>query len=145
MLFPSHSLYPTNDLTRDIFFFVLGRPLAAVQHLLSMKYLVTLIGGPRHPQLVNVYLRLMGVYVDLGDYTTAQSLLAEAKTLCTDVAKQCMITATVAEIFDKMVDPHNVIPLLLYYLLSLRYKLHLTHHHYHHPQSSTLRASFRRP
>lgn len=34
--------------------------MAAVQHLLSMKYLVELLGGPRHPEMVNVYLRLVG-------------------------------------------------------------------------------------
>ena len=46
---------------------------------------------------------LLGVYNEQGDYKTAQILLSEAKTLCCDVAKQCMISATIAEILDKTV------------------------------------------
>ena len=37
-----------------------GHPAAAVQHLLAAKYLVELMGGPRHPELVTVYFRLVG-------------------------------------------------------------------------------------
>jgi hypothetical protein len=37
-----------------------GHPVAAVQHLLAAKYLVELMGGPRHPELVTVYFRLVG-------------------------------------------------------------------------------------
>lgn len=37
-----------------------GHPVAAVQHLLAAKYLVELMGGPRHPELVTIYFRLVG-------------------------------------------------------------------------------------
>jgi hypothetical protein len=51
-----------------IYIYVLGQPLAAVQHLLAAKYLVELMGGPSHPELVSIYLRLVNVYDQLGDY-----------------------------------------------------------------------------
>jgi hypothetical protein len=37
-------------------------------------------------------------------HSTAQRLLHEAKALSGDVARQCMISATIAEMFDKMVS-----------------------------------------
>jgi tetratricopeptide (TPR) repeat protein len=80
----------------------LGQPLAAVQHLLAAKYLVELMGGPRHPELVVVYLRLVTVYDQLGDYLTAQKCLLAAKVLCTNINKQCMISTNMAEILMKM-------------------------------------------
>ena len=46
---------------------------------------------------------LLGVYNEQGHYKTAQRMLLEAKMLCCDVAKQCMISATIAEILDKTV------------------------------------------
>ena len=46
---------------------------------------------------------LLGVYNEQGHYKTAQRMLSEAKMLCCDVAKQCMISATIAEILDKTV------------------------------------------
>ena len=39
-----------------------ANPLSAVQHLLAAKYLIELMGGPRHPELVTVYFRLVGTY-----------------------------------------------------------------------------------
>jgi hypothetical protein len=51
-----------------IYIYILGQPLAAVQHLLAAKYLVELMGGPSHPELVSIYLRLVNVYDQLGDY-----------------------------------------------------------------------------
>lgn len=40
-----------------------ANPLSAVQHLLAAKYLIELMGGPRHPELVTVYFRLVGMIV----------------------------------------------------------------------------------
>ena len=80
----------------------LGYPLKALQHFLVMKYLIELMAGPRHPELVNVYLRLVGIYDQQKEYVTAQVLLAAAKELSVDVSRQCMISTTVAEIYDKM-------------------------------------------
>ena len=80
----------------------LGYPFKALQHFLAMRYLIQLMAGPRHPELVNVYLRLVSIYEQQREYVTAQVLLSAAKELCVDVAKQCMISATVAEIYDKM-------------------------------------------
>lgn len=114
-----------------------GHPVAAVQHLLAAKYLVELMGGPRHPELVTVYFRLVGkervlqhfplqcaltrvepecslthcflcpltgIYDEIGEYEIAQQCLARAKRLSPNVAKQCMISATIAEMHDKMVS-----------------------------------------
>ena len=80
----------------------LGYPLKALQHFLTMKYLIELMAGPRHPELVNVYLRLVSIYDQQKEYVTAQVLLAAAKELSVDVARQCMISTTVADIYDKM-------------------------------------------
>ena len=38
------------------------------------------------------------------EHSTALRLLCEAKALSGDVARQCMISATMAEMFDKMVS-----------------------------------------
>ena len=57
----THTLILSLTLTHSLTIFPqLGRPLAAVQHLLSSKYLIELMGGARHPELVNVYLKLVG-------------------------------------------------------------------------------------
>jgi hypothetical protein len=45
-----------------------------------------------------------GVYDEMKQHSTAQRLLHEAKALSGDVARQCMISATIAEMFDKMVS-----------------------------------------
>jgi Translation initiation factor eIF3 subunit 135 len=87
----------------------LGYPLKALQHFLAMRYLVELMAGPRHPELVNVYLRLVSIYEQQREYATAQVLLSAAKDLCVDVAKQCMISTTVAEIYDKMGELSNAV------------------------------------
>ena len=50
-----------------------------------------------------LFYTLLGVYNEQGHYKTAQRMLLEAKMLCCDVAKQCMISATIAEILDKTV------------------------------------------
>ena len=50
-----------------------------------------------------LFYTLLGVYNEQGHYKTAQRMLSEAKMLCCDVAKQCMISATIAEILDKTV------------------------------------------
>jgi hypothetical protein len=44
------------------------------------------------------------VYDEMKQHSTAQRLLHEAKALSGDVARQCMISATIAEMFDKMVS-----------------------------------------
>ena len=87
----------------------LGYPFKALQHFLAMRYLIELMAGPRHPELVNVYLRLVSIYEQQREYVTAQVLLAAAKDLCVDVAKQCMISTTVAEIYDKMGELSNAV------------------------------------
>lgn len=87
----------------------LGYPFKALQHFLAMRYLIELMAGPRHPELVNVYLRLVSIYEQQREYVTAQVLLAAAKDLCVDVAKQCMISSTVAEIYDKMGELSNAV------------------------------------
>ena len=79
-----------------------GLLLPAVQHLLAAKYLIELMGGPRHPELATIYYRLVGIYDELGDYIMAQRCLLVAKRLSPNVAKQCMISATIAEMHDKM-------------------------------------------
>ena len=85
-----------------LFSTLLGHPLPAVQHLLAAKYLIELMGGPRHPELVTVYFRLVGIYDEVGDYVTALRCLTKAKRLSPNVAKQCMISATIAEMHAKM-------------------------------------------
>lgn len=87
----------------------LGYPFKALQHFLAMRYLIELMAGPRHPELVNVYLRLVSIYEQQREYVTAQVLLSAAKDLCVDVAKQCMISTTVAEIYDKMGELSNAV------------------------------------
>jgi len=80
----------------------LGYHIPAIKHLLTAKYLVTLLGGDRHPELVEIYLRLVGVYTHEGEYDVAQRLLVEAKNLSQDVNKQALIGASIAEVHDKM-------------------------------------------
>lgn len=47
---------------------------------------------------------ITGIYDDIGEYEIAQQCLARAKRLSPNVAKQCMISATIAEMHDKMVS-----------------------------------------
>ena len=88
--------------TYHISFLLLGHPVPAVQHLLAAKYLVELMGGPRHPELVTLLFRLVNIYDEIGDYETAQKCLEKAKKITANVAKQCMISATIAETHGKM-------------------------------------------
>lgn len=60
------------------------------------------MGGPRHPELVTIYFRLVGVYDAIGEYDTALRCLTKAKRLSPNVAKQCMVSATIAELHAKM-------------------------------------------
>jgi tetratricopeptide (TPR) repeat protein len=80
----------------------LGYHIPAVKHLLTAKYLAMLLGGPRHPELVDIYLRLVGIYTHVGEYDVAQRLLVEAKNLTQDVNKQALISSSIAEVHDKM-------------------------------------------
>ena len=45
---------------------------------------------------------MVSIYDQQKEYVTAQVLLAAAKELSVDVARQCMISTTVADIYDKM-------------------------------------------
>jgi hypothetical protein len=56
--------------------------------------------------MINIHLILFskGIYDEMGEYEIAQQCLARAKRLSPNVAKQCMISATIAEMHDKMVS-----------------------------------------
>jgi hypothetical protein len=59
--------------------------------------------SPRHSLLLLLF-PPVGVYDEMKQYSTAQRLLHEAKALSGDVARQCVISTTIAEMFDKIVS-----------------------------------------
>jgi hypothetical protein len=46
---------------------LLERPATAAQHLLCARYVAELIGGPNHPDVASIYMRLGAVYDDLAE------------------------------------------------------------------------------
>lgn len=72
---------------------------AAIQHLLAAKYLLQLIGGPRHPELANLYGRLAPLYEEAGEHQLALECLAKARTLTNDLLKNCFFNTALAEYF----------------------------------------------
>ena len=80
----------------------LGSHELAVKHLLAQKYLVELMGGPMHPELVNIYIRLFYVYVNDERFNDAHIAIEKAGSYCTDLYKSCAIMQIEAEFFSKL-------------------------------------------
>ena len=78
--------------------------ISAINHLLAAKYLVLLFGGPRHPELVNIYLKLASMYFDVGAYDTGLSCLLDAKkrTEHTAPLKHCNICVDLAAVLYRL-------------------------------------------
>lgn len=72
---------------------------AAIQHLLTAKYLLQLMGGPRHPELANIYGRLAPLYEEVEEHQLALECLAKARTLTCDLLKNCFFNTALAEYF----------------------------------------------
>jgi protein TIF31 len=81
---------------------VIGNHSLAIKHLLAQKYLVELMGGPSHPELVNIYVRLFYVYVNDESYNDAHVAIEKAASYCTDLFKSCTIMQIEAEFFSKL-------------------------------------------
>lgn len=75
---------------------------AAADHLLTAKYLIEVMGGPRHPELVNIYYKLGSVYSDKEEYNVGLTCLVEAKSRVSDLAQQAVIAQTIAEVLVRM-------------------------------------------
>jgi hypothetical protein len=71
--------------------------MLAHSHTLSLSLTHAL-----HLSLFHTYSK--GIYDELGEFETAQLCLETAKHLSPNVAKQCMISATIAELHDRMVS-----------------------------------------
>ncbi len=80
----------------------LGNHELAVKHLLAQKYLVELMGGTTHPELVNIYIRLFYVYVNDERFNDAHIAIEKAASYCTDLYKSCTIMQIEAEFFSKL-------------------------------------------
>ena len=57
----------------------LGYPLASIQHLLTAKYLMQLLGGPNHPEIINLLVKLASIYRKVECYDVAFRCLLDAK------------------------------------------------------------------
>lgn len=71
----------------------------AVHHLLAAKYIVQLLGGQNHPEIVNIYAKLGSMFIEIGGWELGLQCLDEAKarTAEMDVYKYCDICTDIAE------------------------------------------------
>ena len=75
----------------------------AIDHLFTATYLVGHLGGPRHVQQVDIFLRLGNVFLLAGDDELAVNCYSEARKRTNDVSRHAFISQTIAEIVGKMV------------------------------------------
>lgn len=74
----------------------------AIEHLLTQKYLLVLLGGSRHPDLANVYSQLASIYNESKQYQLALDCLLEAKMRITDLSKCYLVMQSLADVLMKM-------------------------------------------
>lgn len=79
----------------------------AANHLLVCKYLAELMGGPRHPEVANVLLRLGHLYGEVGQHAVGLRCLQEARFRVTDISRHCMISHMVAEMHMRVGNLHE--------------------------------------
>jgi len=83
----------------------LGQHARALEHLLTAKYIVQLIGGARHPEITNLYLRIGALYADAEKYTTALRCMHESNSRLAhvgDMTKIAMVFQHIAEYAAKL-------------------------------------------
>lgn len=83
----------------------LGQHARALEHLLTAKYIVQLIGGARHPEIPNLYLRIGALYGDAEKYTTALRCMHESNNRLQhvgDMTKIAMVFQHIAEYAAKL-------------------------------------------
>ena len=73
--------------------------VAAVNHILAAKYIIQLIGGDHHPEVVSMFLKLGGLLCDIGVDTLGFKCYNEAKRMVetVDPVKHCEICTDMAE------------------------------------------------
>jgi len=76
---------------------------AAIAHLLTAKYLIEVIGGARHPELVTVFLRLGSFLVDEdGQFQSGiLCMISQVRQRLTDLVQYAQVTSLIAEYFFK--------------------------------------------
>jgi hypothetical protein len=75
---------------------------AALNHIFAARYLVELAGGPRHPDLASIYLKLGLFLADEGRFRAgALCLVAQVKLRLTDLVRYASASALVAECLFK--------------------------------------------
>lgn len=82
---------------------------AALQHLLSARYLLQIIAGDRHPEMANILMRLAVLYDKAGDMEGAAQCLAQARTVANDLTKNCLIMMSMASLYHKHGRPHEAL------------------------------------
>lgn len=76
---------------------------AAISHLLTAKYLIELIGGVQHPELVTIFLRLGTFLVDEdGQFQSGiLCMISQVRQRLTDLVQYAQVTTLIAECFFK--------------------------------------------
>jgi tetratricopeptide (TPR) repeat protein len=74
----------------------------AIEHLLTQKYLLVLLGGPHHPDLAKVYSQLASIYNENKQYQLALDCLLEAKMRVTDLSKCHLVMQSLAQVLMKV-------------------------------------------
>lgn len=78
--------------------------ISAVQHMLAAKYLVQLLGGYHHPEIVNTYLKLGSMFCEIGGWDIGLKCLeqAKARTETTDPTKYTEICLNLADMMARL-------------------------------------------
>jgi protein TIF31 len=74
---------------------------AALQHLLSARYLLQIIAGERHPEMANILMRMAVLYDKAGDMEGAALCLTQARSVANDLTKNCLIMMSMASLYHK--------------------------------------------
>ena len=69
-------------------------------HLGICRYLIQLMAGSRHPEVITILVRMGSLYNESGDFASGLSCLLEAKTRVTDLTQQTLIGQAIAEVLS---------------------------------------------
>ena len=77
--------------------------ISAVNHMLAAKYLVELLGGAHHPEIINIFTKIGSLYCEIGGWDIGWKCMEEAKkrTEITDPIKHCEISVDLADMMAR--------------------------------------------
>lgn len=81
----------------------------AATHLLTAKYLVKLMSGPYHPEMVAIYVRFAALFAEVEDWSTAFLCWHEASIRTSDQAKYCDICCESAALLARTGRLHEAV------------------------------------